>query len=580
MRQFSLVLWAIVFVSCWCPAGESVFPGEHWEHRDPADLGVDAAELEKLGAMLGGRGCVIKDGYVVHQWGDPSERSDWMSSAKPVLSTLLFFALKEGKIGSVDQPICEFYSELRGDDREITFRHLGSMNSGFRRVEGPGEAWAYNDPAIQLYQQTLFDKVFKEDPHTVAENTHRLGALGLEDGLQWREDTRRLKASVRDFARIVWFWNNQGQWRDQQLLPAGYFDEYMRPQTAKDLPRTEKGAETDDYLEIGTYGGGSDHFTKFGAGIYGFNWWFNETGRDHPDTRTWPYAPADTIMSIGFGGNCSAIFPEQNMILVCAKGDWGKLEAGNADSRMNQVLALAAGVVKEAEQPASRISVPKWEAVSIDFAGPAHKVTDNDPNPFLDYRLQMSFTSPNGKTHHVPGYFDGDGNSGLEGNVWRVKFAPGEVGEWTYQASFRKGAQIAISLDAEAGESASFDGAQGTFTVTDIPESAPGHYRFGRLDYVGEHYLKFVDGPYWLKGGTDSPEDFLAYEGFANTEKADHQYDNHLQDWREGDPDWNEGAGKRIIGALNYLASQQVNSIYFLPMNVGGDGDNARNVRS
>ena len=46
--------------------------------------------------------------------------------------------------------------------------------------------------------------------------------------------------------------------------------------------------------------------------------------------------------------------------------------------------------------------------------------------------------------------------------------------------------------------------------------------------------------------------------------------------WRtgEGDPDWGDGKGKGIIGALNYLASQQVNSIYFLPMNIGGDGKN------
>ena len=40
----------------------------------------------------------------------------------------------------------------------------------------------------------------------------------------------------------------------------------------------------------------------------------------------------------------------------------------------------------------------------------------------------------------------------------------------------------------------------------------------------------------------------------------------------EGDPDWGDGKGRGIIGALNYLASQHVNSIYFLTMNVGGDG--------
>ena len=81
---------------------------------------------------------MVKDGFVVHAWGDQSKRSDWMSSAKPVLSTLLLFALQEGLIESVDQPVADFDSRLTGKDRDITFRHLGSMTSGFRRLERPG----------------------------------------------------------------------------------------------------------------------------------------------------------------------------------------------------------------------------------------------------------------------------------------------------------------------------------------------------------------------------------------------------------------------------------------------------------
>ena len=49
-------------------------------------------------------------------------------------------------------------------DRSMTFRHLGAMTSGYARPEPPGAAWSYNDYAIQLYQKTLFDRVFKEPP--------------------------------------------------------------------------------------------------------------------------------------------------------------------------------------------------------------------------------------------------------------------------------------------------------------------------------------------------------------------------------------------------------------------------------
>jgi hypothetical protein len=133
---------------------------------------------------------------------------------------------------------------------------------------------------------------------------------------------------------------------------------------------------------------------------------------------------------------------------------------------------------------------------------------------------------------------------------------------------------VAVSLDANAGEPTSFDGYQGTFTIAPQDRNAPGYMKWGRLEYVGEFYLKFRDGPYWIKGGTDEPEDFLGYIGFTNTPKAKHRYANHVQDWRPGDPDWNNGQGKAIIGALNYLSAQHMNNLYFLPMNIGGDGKN------
>ncbi len=176
----------------------------------------------------------------------------------------------------------------------MTFRHLANMISGYRRPERPGEAFAYNDCAIQLYQKTLFDRVFKEDPERVIHASHRLGVLGFEDGIDFTQGKRRIKASVRDFSRIAWFWLNRGQWDGKQLLDRRFFDRYMRPHVAADLPHT-KGGEGEDYLGIKSYGGGSDHFTKFGPGIYGFNWWLNSTGRTHRRNITWPDAPEDTL---------------------------------------------------------------------------------------------------------------------------------------------------------------------------------------------------------------------------------------------------------------------------------------------
>jgi len=214
----------------------------------------------------------------------------------------------------------------------------------------------------------------------------------------------------------------------------------------------------------------------------------------------------------------------------------------------------------------------KWEPVAISFEGPAAKSADNTPNPFLDYRLQVVFSSPAGKGYVVPGFYDGDGQGGRTGNIWRVLFSPDETGCWHFRASFRGGRQVAVSLDPAVGKALSFDGSEGQFVVVPQDKNAPGYLKWGRLEYVGKFYLKFRDGGYWIKGGTDEPEDFLGYVGFANTPQAKHRYEHHVQDWRPGDPDWGDGQGRPIIGALNYLSSQHMNNLYFLPMNIGGDG--------
>ena len=49
----------------------------------------------------------------------------------------------------------------------------------FSWPEEPGGAWAYNDYAINLYQKTLFDKIFQGDPATVFHEPQRFGALGF-----------------------------------------------------------------------------------------------------------------------------------------------------------------------------------------------------------------------------------------------------------------------------------------------------------------------------------------------------------------------------------------------------------------
>jgi len=213
----------------------------------------------------------------------------------------------------------------------------------------------------------------------------------------------------------------------------------------------------------------------------------------------------------------------------------------------------------------------QWQPVSVSFNGPSANETDTAPNPFLDYRLQVTFTGPGGQVYNVPGFFDGNGSGGGSGNVWRVRFTPDQAGSWSYRASFRSGTNIAVDLSTAAGTPTSFDGASGTFAVAARDAAAPGFLKWGRLEYIGAFYFKFKDGPYFLKNGADSPESFFGFDEFDNTPFASHHFDSHANDWQPGDPTWDSSKGKPIIGALNYLSSVGINGIYFITMNIGGD---------
>lgn len=225
----------------------------------------------------------------------------------------------------------------------------------------------------------------------------------------------------------------------------------------------------------------------------------------------------------------------------------------------------------------------EWFPLTLSFVGPLAAETDDDPNPFLDYRLQVIFIGPRGQVYNVPGFFAGNGSGNGTGNIWQVRFAPDEKGPWRYCTSFRQGTEIAVAADPFAGVAISFDRTEGTFEVGELEPDAPGFLKWGRLEYVDMHYLKFRDGPYWIKGGTNSPENFLGYKGFDNTldqggiiQNFLHEYPFHMADWQPDDPEFTSedgiDNGKGIIGALNYLSSRHVNSVYFLPMNLGGDG--------
>ncbi|KAL3893271.1 MAG: hypothetical protein SGARI_008276 [Bacillariaceae sp.] len=80
--------------------------------------------------------------------------------------------------------------------------------------------------------------------------------------------------------------------------------------------------------------------------------------------------------------------------------------------------------------------------------------------------------------------------------------------------------------------------------------NAPDTRAKGKLRYVGEHYLQFEDGEYFLKAEVDMKNETQTW-------------DWHVEDYKDGNPTWMGGDGKGKIGAINFLADNGVNSLSF-----------------
>ena len=232
----------------------------------------------------------------------------------------------------------------------------------------------------------------------------------------------------------------------------------------------------------------------------------------------------------------------------------------------------------------------QWHNVTLTFDGPqaSEEAQEGGPNPFMDYRLQVTFSHPKtGLTYQIPGYFAADGDaantSATSGNKWRVHLAPDHVGQWNYTVSLRRGKNIAVSNDALAGEPvAKIDGVTGTLEIAATDKSGRDFRGQGRLGYVGKHHLQFAGSKaFFLKAGVDAPENLLAFRDFDGDFKTDGHKDKlvkdwaaHVRDWSEGDPTWQGGKGKGLVGAINYLAAQGLNVFSFLTLNIEGDDRN------
>ncbi len=558
-----VLLFAVSFAlaSRLATATDPVWPGANWQPATPAQVGMDPAKTAQAANSLYGHACLIRYGYLVATHHSIDMNSNVYSVAKSIAALVFGRLQKDGQV-EVSTPVPQ---SAYPTGPLATYGQFLSMTSDYGLdPHVPGTQYAYNNKAVQHYceqmqamyggltppqvlDQALFNVIGRQDP---------LGFSGL-----WSGWSGGFNTTARDLARVGYLVLREGNWSGQQIISKSFIQalyESQIPPTA--TPNWSQGVGPTEGSPQNNWWN-QYQLTQILPGNYSYGWWTNANG-------FYPGLPTGTIWADGLNGNRIIICPEYDLVLTTVFDNNGK----SIEQVFKPFIDAVLPNVNEGEVSGD---LQQWHDVTITFDGP--NTSETDPvNPFLDHRLDVTFTK-GGESVAVPGYYAADGDASesgaASGDKWRVHFVPHETGTWNYTASFRVGPDVAVSPNPFDGVPTSFDGASGSFTIARSDKTGSDFRGKGFLTYAGDHYLRFSGtGEVFLKGGANSPENFLAYSGFDGTTPR-HHYSPHAGDFTAGDPDWNAGAGQNIIGALNYLASEQMNSVSFLTMNVLGDGD-------
>ena len=311
------------------------FPQELWERPDPVILGMNGDNLKRFAERVGGDGCIVKDGYLIHEWGNFNSPRDWASASKPVLSTMLLLAVAQKKVPSVHHPVAELGWELEHKDKGMTLLQLANMTSGYHLLEKPGEAYGYNDFGIQLLAKSL-DKIYPQSLNDAA--LEAMAPLKFQDGIVFgSRNEMGAMLSPRDMARLGWLWANQGRWGQQHVIPKDLWNENVKIHVPVTIPRS--AGETSDYLKIGSYGGSTNQ-SPWGPGVYGFCFWFN--GLLPNGERMWPSAPLDTYQANGmWNRDTVTVIPSLKMVIVVSRATKpGRFDPGKHDGPVDRNIKL------------------------------------------------------------------------------------------------------------------------------------------------------------------------------------------------------------------------------------------------
>ena len=240
------------------PSPPGVMPPSQTLNR----LGINApvlADLLKRGAASHSDAIVIiKNDEVVGQWyfGRPQAPLEAMSVTKSIAALAIGCLLHDGKIKSLDEPVCDFYPEWKqGRKQLITLRQLLNHTSGLQAnptteeiyaspdfvqlalcaelSDDPGTAFTYNNKAVNLLAGIVKKATGQRLDQYLAARLFE--PLGITD-YHWDTDPAGntevfsgLQIRAMDMAKIGQMLADGGVWNGKQVVDASWITAMTTP---------------------------------------------------------------------------------------------------------------------------------------------------------------------------------------------------------------------------------------------------------------------------------------------------------------------------------------------------------------
>jgi len=337
------------------------FPDKgEWLHRTPAEYGIDADKINELVdfakaneysgssdlrvAILtsfgfepfieivgptkergGPAGMILKDGYIIAEWGDINRVDMTFSVTKSYLSTVVGLAYDKGLINSVTDPVSKYVWDGTFDgehNMKINWEHLltqssdwsgtlfgmpdwGDRPSGgegldswkYRELHEPGKLFKYNDVRVNLLAYSILQvwrqplpqvlKKYIMDPIDASTTWRWYGYSSSWvniDGVKVQSVSGGghsgggIFISTADQARFGLLFEREGNWKGDQLI-------------------------SKEWIEIARQSSPANE-------SYGYMWWLNK------GVRSVKEAPQSAFYASGFGGNYIVVDQENDLVIV------------------------------------------------------------------------------------------------------------------------------------------------------------------------------------------------------------------------------------------------------------------------